>query len=300
MQESFSNIQEMVASQIESIRQDVASNHSISDSPSHPPVQQAPCQGRMDPPYRKSRTGDGTPGTQGSGTEGAELATLTPSNVMFLLDRIREAGVQLPSDVTSRLGLTGRPAELSGNAELSQGEGLSSSGLGDRLGEGSSAGVGVGASGSGSGMGAGAQTGAGSQGASWFDDTVNVGASGSGSGAGNSRPLKPVTFNVPDRVLAFPGLDDDVSELGDRINALEGIRRVLHMLFSLCPEAAPTSEPARSKACKYEGKIAEQAKAVKEDLAPKLFHRVSEILEEAGSKFSSNAEAGKLSLLLFL
>ena len=84
---------------------------------------------------------------------------------------------------------------------------------------------------------------------------------------------------------------DSVS--GDKASSSDGFRRMLQVLFSLCPEAAPTSEPSPAKACHFEGMFSGQVRAPREDLSPLLFHRVGEIRDEIASRFQASVESGK-------
>ena len=69
---------------------------------------------------------------------------------------------------------------------------------------------------------------------------------------------------------------------------------VLRLLFQLCPDAAPDSQPQPAKDCSFEGLFAHAPRPQKEDSSARLFHRVGELLLEAQGKFAELAASGKL------
>ena len=94
-------------------------------------------------------------------------------------------------------------------------------------------------------------------------------------GASSSRPnesVPRVSFVLPQSAA-----EEDVdgfSGAGDAAPPVEGLCRVCHLLFHLCPEAMPESAPATPKSCQFEGKFSDVAKTPKEEFSSILFHRV--------------------------
>ena len=84
-----------------------------------------------------------------------------------------------------------------------------------------------------------------------------------------------------------------MSAVGDSIHSSEGLARVCLLLFHLCPDAVPSSVASAPRSCRFEGMFSDISKPPKESFSPILFHRVSELLSEACSKFASAANAGK-------
>ena len=318
LKESFSNIAVMVDERVGQLRQDVTNTSSLPGNPSHPPVSSPPCQGQRDPSRPKPHTTYGKVGAESVESEGDELTDPPPSNVLALL---RRAGVVIPEhiarSVISESNSSGDGMGLNCNSQgslRSQGAGPSSDGLGGSQGLAGSAGQGsLGAVGSlgnvrhsqgqgslsqggissGNGDGLGGTSQSGSAGvrfgsSDWYDSSINRGASSSREGL-----FSGVTFDSSDcRVERGDDDDEGDSVLGEKVSASEGLRRVLHMIFALCPDAAPQSDSKPAKSCNYEGMFGEPKQA-KEDLNPMLFHRVGEILVEVGKHFQSFSESGK-------
>ena len=293
MQESYSNIVEMVDNKINSSRQDSSRQDVINPSvsaPSHPPVFNVLGQGHEDPSRSKPQTIYRKIGAQPVESEGEE-STISPINDVLAM--LSNAGVVVPESIVRTLSRSDSSANVS---QPSLGLG-SVSGFGHGLGAQAVGATGAqGATGSQVSSGAqglvtGAQMGTDalgsavdSQGAeansrstvgagSWFDSSINQGA-----GTSRSVNFSNVSLGPSDHRFEGEVEDDGDSVLGEKVAASEGLRRVLHMLFSLCPDAAPKSAEKRSKCCQFEGMFAELSKQSKEDLNPVLFHRVDEIL----------------------
>ena len=118
-----------------------------------------------------------------------------------------------------------------------------------------------------------------------FDASVSRGTSSS------SMEPSPKVFSLPQLVAEE---DSDVASLvGNSKHLSEGLARVCRLLFHLYPGAVPSSVVSALHSCVFDAMSSDIAKLLKEPFSPVLFHRVSELLSEACSKFTSAANAGK-------
>ena len=98
--------------------------------------------------------------------------------------------------------------------------------------------------------------------------------------------------NFAERVREFAEEDESFSSM-EKVVVSEGHRNALHLLYQLCPGAAPKSQPAPRKACDFEGLYALSDTALVAEGSPTLFHQVAELREEHQARFRAAAEAGK-------
>ena len=109
----------------------------------------------------------------------------------------------------------------------------------------------------------------------WFDGSVNVGASSSSASASAPR----VSFSIPPTVGEKEMETASIS--GEVAQPLDASRRLCRLLAQFCLEAFVGSAPMAPKTCQFEGLFSEVTRVPKEEFAPVLFHRVSELLTEA-------------------
>ena len=120
-------------------------------------------------------------------------------------------------------------------------------------------------------------------------EQVNLGASTSGVSP-RKKAFRAVSF--VDVVQEFA--DDDVmSSASDKGAGSEGHRNVLHLLYQLCPAAAPESPPSPRRVCDFEGLFAFVDRSSVVEGVPTLFRRVSELQVEHRQHFLVAAETGK-------
>ena len=113
----------------------------------------------------------------------------------------------------------------------------------------------------------------------WFDGSVNVGASSTGVCASAPR----VSFSI----LPTVGEEEieTASILGEVAQPSDASCRLCRLLAQFCREAFVGSAPVAPKTCQFEGLFSEVTCVPKEEFAPVLFHRVSELLTEACQRF---------------
>ena len=80
---------------------------------------------------------------------------------------------------------------------------------------------------------------------------------------------------------------------GEKASNIEMFRSAIKAIFDLCPDSVPSSSTVKSKICGFEGMFGQTPRQSKDDVAPKAFHRVSEVLSEVRTKFSEVIASGK-------
>ena len=109
---------------------------------------------------------------------------------------------------------------------------------------------------------------------------------------GNNHEIAFLEVNFAERVRKFAEEDESFSST-EKVEASEGHRNVLRLLYQLCPGAAPKSQPAPCKACDFEGLYAPSDAAPVAEGSSTIFNRVAELREEHQARFRAAAEAGK-------
>ena len=128
---------------------------------------------------------------------------------------------------------------------------------------------------------------------SWFDDTVPVGASS--SRATTAQPPTSAQRVVSFVEELFFENDDLASVTSEKSPPSEGLRAVLRLLFQFCQSAASAAQPPQQEVCDFEGLFgASVSKPVSSYIQTRIFHRVSELIEDHRCKFQMNLEADKL------
>ena len=288
MSQSYSNIQELISTQIGSVRQDF--NLSLADNPPHPPVQQSSSQGRSDPSRPMPHIAYGKAGAEVGETEG-DVVTDSPIDVFMVREALASLGTagvsegilntvkrvvagsvaqsrgevgwdpqapQLPRaphepSVPSEQPIAPSEPQVPQPIAPSEPQAPQEPSFKAKL-------------------------------RRLANAPVNFGAS--------SSQAKTSFFDIPDDVSV---VDDDSLEK-DKIKAPmpEGLKRFFKIIGVLCPEAKRPQEPTtQAKACKFEGMFSGLVNSPKEDYSPVLFHRVAEILESTAKKFRDAAEVGK-------
>ena len=108
-----------------------------------------------------------------------------------------------------------------------------------------------------------------------------MGASSSGPSASAPR----VSFSFPPTVVEEEMETTSIS--GEVAQPSDASCRLCRLLAQFCPEAFVGSAPVAPKTCRFEGLFSEVTRVPKEEFAPILFHRVSELLTEACQTFET-------------
>ena len=77
-----------------------------------------------------------------------------------------------------------------------------------------------------------------------------------------------------------------------RVQLPEGHCNAFHLLYQLCPAAAPESPHAPCRVCVFEGLFSLVDRPYAVEGAPTLFHRVAELRYEHRQRFRVAVEAG--------